>query len=162
VAWSAGSVAPEPLDAQVWTAEGQKVHLRSFWGRPTVLIYEARNALEVNRTLKDALWHRGHGPGAKTDAQVLGIAALHEYDWFPARSVAEHMVRERQARVGIPVLIDWKGELSTGAWALPAQGSSVVVLGDKGTVEFRATGALTQQQIDEVFALLERLTSHPG
>src|SRR5262249_19321985 len=98
-----------PLDAQVWTAQGKQVQVKSFWGKPTVLIYESRGATELNRPLKDALWKRGHDPAARDVAQVLGVAALPELDWFPARALAEHAVRERERKVGIPVLIDWKG-----------------------------------------------------
>ncbi|HVE81697.1 MAG TPA: YtfJ family protein [Myxococcales bacterium] len=149
-----------PLDAQVWTAEGRKVQLSSFWGKPTVLIYESRGATELNRLLKDALWRRGHDPAARDAAQVLGVAALPELDWFPARPLAEHAVRERQQKVGIPVLIDWKGALTGGGWQLQAGTSSVVVLDGRGRVAFRASGALDHAQVQQVFGLLEQLTGH--
>ncbi len=151
-----------PLDAQVWTAQGKQVQLKSFWGKPTVLIYEARSATELNRPLKDALWKRGHDPAARDMAQVLGVAALPELDWFPARALAEHAVREREKKVGIPVLIDWKGALTGGAWHLPAGTSSVVVLDGDGHVAFRATGALDGNQVKQVFGLLEQLTGRRG
>lgn len=147
-----------PLDAQVWTAEGRKVQLRSFWGKPTVIIYESRGATELNRPLKDALWRRGNDPAARDAAQVLGVAALPELDWFPARALAEHAVRERQAKVGIPVLIDWKGALTGGEWQLRADTSSVVVLDGQGRVAFRAVGALDGAQVQRLFGLLETLT----
>jgi uncharacterized YtfJ-like protein len=149
--------AGEPLDAQVWTAQGKKVQLSSFWGKPTVLIYESRGATELNRALKDALWRRGNDPVARDSAQVLGVAALPELDWFPARSLAEHAVRERQAKVGIPVLIDWKGTLTGGGWQLPSGTSSVVVLDPAGREAFRASGSLDGAQIRQVFTLLEQL-----
>jgi hypothetical protein len=154
--------AEPPLDAQVWTAEGKQVQLRSFWGKPTVLIYESRGATELNRPLKDALWHRGHDPQARDAAQVLGVAALPELNWFPARALAEHAVRERQHKVGIPVLIDWKGTLTGGAWHLPSGTSSVVVLDGAGHAAFRATGALNGDQVKQVFDLLEKLTGQRG
>jgi hypothetical protein len=153
-----GAAAAPPLDAQVWSADGQRVQLKSFWGKPTVLIYESRGATELNRPLKDALWRRGHDPSARDAAQVLGVAALPELDWFPARQLAEHAVRERQLKVGIPVLIDWKGVLTGGEWRLQAGTSSVVVLDGSGHAAFRATGALTSDQVKQVFSLLEQLT----
>jgi predicted transcriptional regulator len=154
---------PPPLDAQVWTAQGQKVQLKSFWGKPTVLIYESRSATELNRPLKDALWKRGHDhPAARDAAQVLGVAALPELDWFPARALAEHAVRERERHVGIPVLIDWKGALTGGEWRLSASTSSVVVLDGQGHVAFRAVGALDGNQVKQVFSLLETLIGRRG
>ncbi|HYV49829.1 MAG TPA: YtfJ family protein [Myxococcaceae bacterium] len=153
---------PPPLDAQVWNAQGQKVQLKSFWGKPTVLIYESRNATELNRALKDALWKRGHDPAARDVAQVLGVAALPDLDWFPAHMLAEHAVRERERKVGVPVLIDWKGVLTGGEWRLPAGTSSVLVLDGAGHVAFRASGALDGNQVKQVFSLLEQLTGHHG
>ena len=147
-----------PLDAQVWTAAGEKVQLRTFWGKPTVLIYESRDATELNRGLKDALWRRGNDPSARHVAQVLGVAALPELDWFPARSLAEHAVRQRQEKVGVPVLIDWKGALTGGAWQLKLGTSSVLVLDGAGHVAFRAAGTLNGEQIQQVFRVLEQLT----
>jgi len=154
--------AEPPLDAQIWNAQGQQVQLKSFWGKPTVLIYESRTATELNRSLKDALWKRGHDPAARDVAQVLGVAALPELDWFPAHMLAEHAVRERELKVGVPVLIDWKGVLTGGAWRLPAGTSSVLVLDGTGRVAFRASGALTANQVQQVFGLLEQLTGHHG
>jgi len=147
-----------PLDAQVWTAEGRQISLRSFWGKPTVLLYESRAATELNRTLKDALWRRGRDPEARGIAQVLGVAALQELDWWPARALAENAVRARQEQVGIPVLIDWKGVLTGGAWKLRPDSSSVIVLDSEGKAVFRATGALDAAQVQRVFQLLEGLT----
>lgn len=151
--------AQPPLDAQVWTAEGKKVQLSSFWGKPTVLIYESRAATELNRQLKDALWHRGKDPNARGTAQVLGVVSLRELDWFPARVLAERAVRERQAKVGIPVLIDWKGALTGGAWQLNAKTSSVVVLDAQGHAVYRASGALDGAQVQQVFSLLQQLSA---
>jgi hypothetical protein len=159
VAPAPAAPAEAPMDAQVWTAEGRKVQLSSFWGKPTVLIYEGRSATELNRQLKDTLWHRRHEPGARDSLQVLGIAALPELDWFPAHALAERAVRERQARVGIPVLIDWKGALGGGAWKLDARTSSVLVLDVQGHVVFRAAGALDSAQMQRVFSVLEQLAN---
>jgi predicted transcriptional regulator len=147
-----------PLDARVWTSAGREVRLSQFWGKPTVLIHEGRSATELNRNLKDALWRRAHEPGVDpTAAQVLGVAALSELDWFPARALAERAVRERERKVGIPVLIDWKGALSAAPWGLQRATSSVVVLDGRGQVVFRASGALNDEQIQHVFQLLETL-----
>ncbi len=152
--------AGAPLDAQVWTAEGRQISLRSFWGKPTVVLYESRAATELNRPLKDALWRRGCDPAARGAAQVLGVAALGELDWWPARALAERAVRERQAKVGIPVLIDWKGALTGGVWQLRSDSSSVIVLDSGGKMVFRATGALDDAQVRQVFQILEDLTGH--
>lgn len=161
--WSSHGTAPAPLDAQVWTSSGREVRLSHFWGKPTVLIHECRTATELNRKLKDALWRRSQEPGTDpTSAQVLGVAALSELDWFPARSLAEHAVRERERRVGIPVLIDWKDALSAAPWELQRGTSSVVVLDPRGQVVFRASGPLTDEQIQQVFHLLEGMVGSPG
>jgi predicted transcriptional regulator len=149
---------PAPLDARVWTSSGREVQLSQFWGKPTVLIHEGRSATELNRDLKDALWRRAHDPGTDpTSAQVLGVAALSELDWFPARTLAERAIQDRERRVGIPVLIDWKGSLGEAPWALEHGTSSVVVLDGQGKPVFRASGRLSEEQIQRVFRLLEDL-----
>lgn len=156
----AGAEAPQSLDKDSTTLADTRdnvVGLSSFKGKPTVVFYEDRYSTEQNRKVKDELWKRGKEAGLLHAANVIGVANLSAYDFWPARGFAKRHVEGVEKRVGIPVLIDWKGTLNTTPWNLPTKSSTVLLFDADGKLLFSHSGTLTDAQIDELFGKLRTL-----
>lgn len=140
-----------PLDFQLDTSRGDKVVMAAYRGKPTVLFYEDREGTTLNRALKAELFKRGREAGLLKAVNVVAVANLRGYDWFPAKNFAIDGVKKAEAKAGIPVLIDWTGALSAQPWDLPKSGSSVLLLDAKGQVIVEKSGAFSHAQIDAFF-----------
>jgi peroxiredoxin len=151
------AAATEPLDVKLAASTGTPIQLSQFRGGPMVIFYEDQNSVRINKPLKDELWNRRPALAA-TQAHVLGIAYLKPYDFFPVRGFALERLRAMEKRSGIPILADLKGEMGQAPWSLPARGSTVLLVDKEGHVVFRKTGALSDEEVKQVVANLEKLT----
>jgi hypothetical protein len=151
------------MDARLVGTGGDPRALSNYRGKPVVLFYEGRGTTEVNRELKTQLFARGKERGLLDGAWVVPVASLESYNWPPARTFALAAVRAAEAKVGIPLLIDWEGTLTRSPWNLPADNSSVVLLDARGVKVFERSGRLLQPEIDHLFELLETMipSAHP-
>ncbi|MFL5319640.1 MAG: YtfJ family protein [Myxococcaceae bacterium] len=150
----------QTLDADVPPLKdtaGKVVPLTGFKGKPTVLIYEDRTSTEQNRKLKDELWRRGHESGLLDAAHVVGVANLSSYDFWPARTFAQSHIQKLEKKVGIPVLIDWKGAMESTPWNLPSGSSTVLVFDSDGKLVFSHSGALSDAQTEELIGKLSTM-----
>lgn len=154
----------DKLDAKLTDSAGKPIQLSDFRGKPTVLFYEDRDSRDQNRKVKDELWKRGKEAGLTGSANVVGVANLQAFDFWPARGFARSAVEDVEKKVGIKVLIDWKGALTTTPWNLPSKSSTVVLLDSEGSVRYAHSGAMSQKEMDELFtklaALIPETSSH--
>jgi hypothetical protein len=151
----------EPLDAKLTDSAGKEVQLSQFRGKPTVLFYEDRESREQNRKVKDELWKRGKETGLNGAANVVGVANLEGFDFWPARNFARSAVVDVEKKVGIKVLIDWKGALTSAPWSLPKQSSTVVLLDKEGSLRYTYSGPMTEKEMSELFDKLAALLEVP-
>ncbi len=145
------------MDAQLQTAGGDRVPVTALWGRPTVLFYEDRGAGPVNQHVKDqllALLDQGKAQGLLDEVSVIAVASVTRFDWFPARELVLAAGRELAEQLEVPFYLDFEGALSEPPWRLPRSGSTVAVLSPHGEVVWRATGRLTEVELDQLFARL--------
>jgi hypothetical protein len=147
----------DKLDAKLSDSAGKPIQLSDFRGKPTVLFYEDRDSRDQNRKVKDELWKRGKEAGLTDSANVVGVANLQAFDFWPARGFARSAVEDVEKKVGIKVLIDWKGALTSTPWNLPTKSSTVVLLDAEGAVRYSHSGAMTQKEMDELFTKLSAL-----
>jgi len=165
VLWAAGAAhgaeGRAPLDASLQRWDGTKATISHFRGKPTVVFYEDRTSAEVNRPLKNALVERGQQRQLHDAANVVAVANLGAYDFFPARHFAKKAVRDVEERVKIPVLIDWKRSLAASPWNLPPKSSSVLVLDAEGRPVFEHSGTLSPNEIERLFGVLDLLLKLP-
>ncbi len=146
------------MDARISNTKGQSVWMTQLWGKPTVMFYEDKDATFQNQPLKDALFKKGKEKGLLDSVSVIAIANVRAFDWFPAKNFVVAAVRDAEKKSGIPVYVDWTGIMSSKPWNLSATASNVVVVDATGEkVLFSRAGALTPEEIDQVFELLTSL-----
>jgi predicted transcriptional regulator len=145
------------LDAGLRNTADERVFISQFRGKPTVLIYEDRHAIEVNRPFKNALRAHALEPGNATSVMVVAVANMSGLNFFPVRGFALNGVRDAERKAHHPILVDWESAMTRPPWNLPGNGSSVLVLSSLGEVLFARTGPLTPEDQEEVFNLLQKL-----
>ncbi len=150
-------VFAQPLDATLDTTRGGAVKLSELWGKPTVLFYEDKDGTDQNQKLKNELALQGEKQALRSHVRVVAVADVEGYDWFPAKGFVVSAVKRAEKASGLPVYLDWRGALKRKPWALTGKGSTVAVLDGAGTLLFSKNGALTDEEISQVVALLVRL-----
>jgi hypothetical protein len=159
--WGLGAHAeePGPLDAAVETSAGGQVQLKALWTKPTVLFYEDRDSTKLNQHVKDALFARGKERGLLESVNVVAVANVAKYDWFPARNFVLTAVREAEAQAHVPVYCDFKGQLAQPPWSLPSKTSTVVVLSPAGVPLLTFKGRLSEDEVTKLFTALDGLVA---
>jgi hypothetical protein len=146
-----------PVEASLHDSHNEPIQLSRYRGKPTVLIYEDRQSKDQNHAFKHELWLRGKALQLLGSTHVVAVVDLRPYDFFFVRGLALRRLREVEQEHAIPVLADWKGELSAPPWGLPRSTSSVVVLDDAGRALYVHSGTLASEDMEHVFLLLGRL-----
>jgi hypothetical protein len=159
--WGLGAHAeePGPLDATVETSAGGQVQLKALWTKPTVLFYEDRDSTKLNQHVKDALFARGKERGLLESVNVVAVANVAKYDWFPARNFVLTAVREAEAQAHVPVYCDFKGQLAQPPWSLPSKTSTVVVLSPAGVPLLTFKGRLSEDEVTKLLSALDGLVA---
>jgi len=158
VLWG-GLAAAEPFDATVETSAGDRVQLKALWTKPTVLFYEDRDSTKLNQHVKDALFARGKERGLLDAVNVVAVANVAKYDWFPARTFVLAAVKDAEAQFHVPVYCDFKGDLARAPWSLPTRTSTVVVLSTAGVPVVIFKGRLADDELAKLFSTLEGLVA---
>jgi Bacterial protein of unknown function (YtfJ_HI0045) len=143
------------MDAVVETSGGAQTHLNALWSRPTVLFYEDKESNQLNQHVKDALFLRGKEKGLLDQVNVIAVANVAAFNWFPARNFVLAAVRDIEAHVHVPVYLDFQGSLTVPPWSLAAKSSTVLVLSARGEVLWSVRGKLTDAQLATLFETLE-------
>ncbi len=154
----AGAHALEEDVTKLSTTEGTYVRLQeAFRGRPSVLFYEDKDSTQLNQALKDALFAAGKKNHLLDAVSVVAVANVQAYDWFPARNFVVSAVKDTEKKVGVPVYLDWTGQLTKKPWSLAPDNSTVLVVDRTGAVKWSHKGKLSAAEVDEVLALLGTL-----
>jgi Bacterial protein of unknown function (YtfJ_HI0045) len=147
-----------PLARAVLTgSHGEEVKLSRYQGKPIIVFYEDRHSTQMNKPLKTKLFEWGKAHGLMDAANVIAIANLKAFNFFPAKGFALQHVRGVEQKVGIPILVDLDGTMNAPPWSLPPESSTVVVFDREGAIVYRKTGALGDLEIDRVISLIETL-----
>jgi hypothetical protein len=142
------------LDVHLVDAEGDAVALHPLIGKPTVVFYEERDSTTLNQALKDELFRRGKQENLLDAVQVVAVADLQGYNWFPARNFALQGVRDAQKKAGIPVYVDWSATMRGAPWNMKEKTSNVVLLDADGKLVMRVAGKVDEKQQEQLFAAL--------
>ncbi|MBP7124827.1 hypothetical protein KBD49_00490 [Myxococcota bacterium] len=134
--------------------EGREVRIRSFLGRPVLILYEDRSTAAWNRALKDQLVAMARRKELPPRLLVLPIVDLRAFRAWPARPIAQAQLRARSRELGKPLWADWSG-LVAGALGVSGPGPAVVLLLDgRQRVIWAGSGRLDPRQVQELIALL--------
>lgn len=146
-----------PLAVQLERTDGTTVDLGSYRGKPAVVFYEDRASTSLNQSVKDAVWARARRDGLERAAHVIAVANIQAYDWIPARTFAVTFIRQMEKRIGIPILLDLRGVLTSPPWNLPDDTGSVLLLDAEGMIVSRQSGALSAADTERLLATMETL-----
>jgi hypothetical protein len=146
-----------PMDATLRGSDGKEVALSRWRGKPVILFYEDRHSTTLNSPFKEALFARGQEQGLLEAAWVVAVANLESFNFFPARDIALSHVRAEEKKWGIPILVDLKGTLGAQPWNLPKKTSSVVLLDGTGTIVYRYSGRMKEEDMERFFQTLGTL-----
>lgn len=145
-------------EVKLATTSGTYVRLsEAFRARPAVLFYEDKDSTSFNQPLKDALFEAGKKHDLLDAVSVVAIANVRAYDWFPARNFVVQAVKQTEKAVGVPVYLDWTGEMTKAPWSLKPDSSTVVVLDRSGAVRWAKQGKLKPADVQEVLTLISAL-----
>nr|QKW93837.1 peroxiredoxin [Vitiosangium cumulatum] len=146
-----------PMDATLRDSDGKEVALSRWRGKPVILFYEDRHSTTLNSPFKQALFARGEELGLLDAAWVVAVANLESFNFFPARGIALSHVRDEEKKWGIPILVDLKGTLGKAPWNLPRKTSSVLLLDGNGTIVYRYSGRMEDEDMETFFHTLGAL-----
>lgn len=148
-----------PLDVRLERTDGGSADLATYRGKPAVLFYEDRASTSLNQSVKDAVYARARRDGLETAAHVIAVANIQAYDFFPARTFATTFIRQLEKQIGIPILLDVRGVLTSPPWNLPGDTGSVLLLDANGMIVWKRSGALTAEDTQHLLAKLEELVA---
>lgn len=150
-----------PVNATMEATDGSTVKLASFRGKPVVLFYEDKDSTKLNIALKDALIVEARKRDMLQAAHVVAVANLSGFNWFPAKELAVAGVKKAEREFGVPVYVDFRGDLSSGQMRLSDKSSTVVLLDRHGRVVWQRTGALSEAEVSGVIGRLVELSREP-
>lgn len=161
IARHAAALAPVgavPADFTAYDPEDRPVTLHAMRGRPTVLVYEDKDAAEQNAALKGRLVQRIRAGGLARKVNFFGVADVAQWDFWPARGFVKDELRAQRARFGLPVYADWVADARRKLDAKPGR-SSILVLDAAGRAVWSSEGELDAGRERALFALIQGAAS---
>lgn len=153
---------PRPVDARLSRSSGAPVSLSVFRGKPAVLFYEDRYSTERNQALKDRLFELGKSRNLLDAVNVIAIANLQGWNFFPARDFALVAVRGFESKFKIPILVDFEGVMSSDSPLLPEKDSTVLLLDADGRILWQKNGVCSKAEVDALLDRLQVLVGRPS
>lgn len=149
VAQAAPKVGQDVPDGRVEDVDGRELKLASLRGQTVVVVYEHKDAGQLNEAFKADLAKLPAGA-----AFVAPVADVSDYDSWPAKGFAKDAIRAASKKAGVTIWCDWKGSFRE-ALHLPKGSSSVIVIGKTGKVLFAVDGQLDAAQRARAIARIE-------
>jgi hypothetical protein len=152
-AWGSPPVGAS-MEAALHGADGRRVALSQWRGKPVVLFYEDRDSTQQNARVKEELFARGQALGLLEAASVVAVADLEGFNFFPAREFALAFVQQEEKKLGVPILVDLEGRMGEEPWRLPRHKSNVLLLDAQGRVVWHHAGRMGEQEVETFFRRL--------
>ncbi len=132
--------------------------LRSFPDEKQALlvIYEDQDGGKQNKPIKEILGKLNSDPKNRAKVDVVAVADLEKWSWWPARKYALADVQKAATEKKTTIYLDWKGELRR-TWGLSKGKSNLVLVGTDGIVRFASEGPITDEQQKALLAELARM-----
>ena len=121
-----------------------------------LVVCESRTARAQNHHVEALLDRVTAGAANRARVELVPVADVESYDFWPARRYVRADIRARIRRDGTEIYVDWKGRVRR-AWGLSRDKSAFVLLGVDGRVRFAAEGPLGKPQVDDLVSRLAEL-----
>jgi len=134
-------------------AEGRPLDLQQIKGKPTLLVYEDKEATKQNVELKSELAKLAAGGNYTQAIALVAVADVEGYDFWPARGFVKSAIRSESKKLGSTIYVDWSGGVRKGAGFTKGQ-STIVLVGADGKVLFSHEGKMAIPERKALLALL--------
>jgi peroxiredoxin len=138
---ASASTDADAVDVTLESSRGGNRALSTYRGKVVVLFYEDRHHTETNARIKEAVARYGQEHKLQDKVEVVAVANLKGYDFSPASNIARRAIKAIAAKVGIEILMDWRGDAMTPL-GVQDSNANVVVLDRGGVIRYRITGRL--------------------
>lgn len=143
---------------EVFDGEDRAVKLAAFRGKPTLVVFEDKDASSQNETFKTRLGLTIQAKGIAKKLTVVPVADVSDYDYWPARGFVKQAIASASAKSGTTIYADWKAD-ARKKLAAPSGKSTLVLVDAKGVVVWASMGALDKDGQDR---LLARIVEQAG
>jgi hypothetical protein len=143
---------------EVFDGDDHGVKLAAFRGKPTLVVFEDKDAASQNELFKTRLSLTIVAKGIAKKMSTMPIADVAGYDYWPARGFVKDAIASAATKSGTTIYADWKGD-ARKKLAAPAGKSTLVLLDAKGTVVWASSGALDKDAQDRLLARIVELAS---
>ena len=145
-----GDAAP---NARVEDADGRSTELKTWKGKPILIVYEDKDSAQQNAALKEDLAKLAKGDRYKSRVALAAVADVSSYDFWPVKGFVKDAIRDESKKQGTTIYCDWSGSFRT-TYKLRRGVSNVVLIGKDGLVLFAAEGAVPAPQRKRLIKLL--------
>jgi hypothetical protein len=137
--------------------EDQDAHARSIpSGKPTLVIYEDQDARAQSRHAKDVIGRVNTLVENQARVDVLPIADLEKWNWWPAKKYALADIRKKAKETRSTIYLDWTGALRK-SWGLERKQSHLVLVDGSGRVLWAHAGECGDDCLRELIGKLAAL-----
>lgn len=140
-------------NARAEDVDGRVMELKSFKGKPILILYEDKESARQNVALKEDLAKLAKGDRYKSSIALAAIADVSAYDFWPAKGFVKDAIREESKKQKTTIYCDWNGSFRT-ALHLRRGVSNVVLVARDGKVLFAAEGTLSADQRKKLIGLI--------
>jgi predicted transcriptional regulator len=133
---SIGSPAPK---ASAESLGGKDFNANELRGKTTVIFYENKDVTTQNRALKAALQNQKKKEGYGEDVQVIAVADVSAWNFWPAKGFVQDAIRKEEKKAGHPIYLDWTGTFGE-AFKMNRNASNVVLVGPDSKVKVSHAG----------------------
>jgi hypothetical protein len=144
-------------DAKLTRSSGDAVTLKSFFGKPVILVYESPDSAKVNEAAKLELKRLSDLYHLRNVVDVVAVVNLEGIDWWPARPIVLGVVRGEEKKHQLPVLVDMHGALRKAPWNLNPKTSTMMVISPEGELLYREAGKVQGQRMEDLKSTLKGL-----
>lgn len=140
-------------NARVEDADGRATELKSFRGKPILIVYEDKDSAAQNQALKDELSRLAKGDRYRKTIALAAIADVSAYNYWPVKGFVKDAIRDESKKAGTTIYCDWDGSFRS-RYKLREGVSSVVLVGKDGHVLFAAEGTVSAERRRQLLELL--------
>ena len=141
--------------------EDQDGNVKAIPGpKPVLVIYEDQEGGKENLHAKDVIGRLNTPPANRAFVDVLPVADLEKWNWWPARKHALAEIQKTARDKRTTIFIDWSGA-GRRAWGLAKKRSALVLVGTDGRVLFSSEGELPPARLEALVALLRGFGMKP-
>lgn len=144
--------APGP-GGKVVDAEGRGLDLHAIKGKPTLLVYEDKEATKQNLELKTQLSKLASGDKYRKAIALVAVADVEGYDYWPARGFVKSAIRSESKKLGNTIYVDWDGSMRRLSGFTKGM-STIILVGSDGKIMFSHEGKMAKAEREKLLSLL--------